>query len=127
MNGNYQIKVGNGSKRTGTRGNATHGGGWNGENNSIIGNVLNIIAGGGGAGGGYSVTALSDTLVSFTDPHTGTSKYSSEGGGGSIQDNTSASGNSVSGDGATNLGSNNSGGGGGSGGIVEGFLGNAPV
>jgi len=127
LNGSYQIKVGNGGKGTGTRGHATHGGGWNGENSSIIGNGLNIVAGGGGGGGGYSVSALAGTLVSFTDPNTGTSKNSSGGGGGSILDNTSASGNSVSGDGATNLGSIDSGGGGGgSGGMVDGFLGTAP-
>ena len=84
MNGNYEIKVGNGGKGTGTRGHGTHGGGWNGENSSVIGNGLNIVSGGGGGGGGYSVSALAGTLVSFTDPHTGLTKYSSGGGGGSI-------------------------------------------
>ena len=124
--GTYTVKVGKGGFGN-ARDHGTHGGGYNGNNSSIIGGIINITAGGGGGGGGYHSAALSGTSISYTNPKTGISQISSGGGGGSIRDNSSASGNTVSGDGATNL--NNSGaagGGGGAGGISNGSLGNAP-
>ena len=132
LNGNYNIKVGKGGYGN-TRDNLSHGGGYNGFNSSIIGGVINIIAGGGGGGAGYGnynndAKALSGTSVSYINPITGLSYTSSGGGGGTIfVNNEFASGNTVSGDGATNLGSNHAGGGGGgAGGILDGSIGDAP-
>ena len=131
LNGNYNIKVGKGGYGN-TRDNSTHGGGYNGYNSSIIGGVINVIAGGGGGGAGYNwlgaAKALSGTSVSYINPIDGLSYTSSGGGGGTIfENNEFASGNTVSGDGATNLGSNaGGGGGGGAGGILDGSIGDAP-
>uniref|UniRef100_A0A6C0LBN1 Peptidase S74 domain-containing protein n=1 Tax=viral metagenome TaxID=1070528 RepID=A0A6C0LBN1_9ZZZZ len=124
--GAYTINIGKGGFGN-ARDSSTHGGGYNGNNSSIIGGVINITAGGGGGGGGYYSAALNGTSVSYTNPKTGISQISSGGGGGSIRDNTSASGNGVSGNGATNLNNFSAGGGGGgAGGITNGVLGNAP-
>ena len=116
---NYSISVGKGGFGN-NRDHGTHGGGYNGNNSSITGGSINVIAGGGGGGGGYYSPALSGTLVNYTNPNTNLSAVSSGGGGGNIRDNISASGNGVSGNGATNLGNNSAGGGGG------GAVGNAP-
>ena len=132
LNGNYNIKVGKGGYGN-TRDNSSHGGGYNGYNSSIIGGAINVIAGGGGGGSGYGnysggSKALAGTSVSYINPNDGLSYTSSGGGGGTIfTNNEFASGNTVSGDGATNLGSNHAGGGGGgAGGILDGSIGDAP-
>jgi hypothetical protein len=129
LNGTYNINVGKGGYGN-NRDSSTHGGGSNGNNSSIIGGDINVIAGGGGGGGGYSALALAGTSVSYTNPITGQSSTSSGGGGGNIKsgtDSVNASGNTVSGDGADNLGSvGGGGGGGGSGGVLDGSIGDAP-
>ena len=116
---NYSISVGKGGFGN-NRDHGTHGGGYSGNNSSITGGTINIIAGGGGGGGGYHSAALDGTLVNYTNPITNLSAISSGGGGGNIATNVSASGNGVSGNGATNLGNTSAGGGGG------GAVGNAP-
>ena len=122
----YNILVGNGGIGN-SRLHSTHGGGYSGNNSSLIGEGLNIIAGGGGGGGGYNAQGIDGTLVSFINPITKKIQYSSGGGGGEIQNNISRSGNGISGDGASNLDSNAAGGGGGGcGEIIDGKTGNAP-